>query len=369
MGRRPNVPVWTGHPSPEMRFSLTFALAALLFLVLSPGNLSAAQLFNLQDFQFEDGSVLPDLRIAYDTEGTLAPARDNAIVLVPGAIGDRHAFDPMIGPGKVFDTDKYFVITVDPIGGGESSSPAEGMGQDFPRYTIRDMMEAQQALVTRGLGLPRLRAVVGLSMGSFIALEWGIHHPDTVGSLVLLGPSPKSDAGFRLTVDLVNSAIAFDPEWQGGNYAHNPAEGLRHAGMLFYPWAVSSAYIDRISSHQLAEEAEGTARAFAEWDANALVLRYAAYRAHDVAVPFEGDVTAALARVTAPTLVLASASDRLIGTDGARRIRDGVKHSGYAEIASDLGHRALRAPPGTAESNFVDRQVRGFLAKLGEGAR
>jgi homoserine O-acetyltransferase len=368
-GRRPKPVSLNGESFAEMRFSLNVALAALIFLALSPGNVGAEQLFNLLDFQFEDGSVLPDLHIAYETQGTLAPAHDNAVLLIPGAIGDRHAFDPMIGPGKLFDTDKYFVITVDPVGGGGSSSPAEGMGQDFPRYTIRDMMEAQQGLVTRGLGLSRLRAVVGLSMGSFIALEWGIHHPDTLGSLVLLGPCPKPDAGLRLTVDLVNSTIAFDPEWQGGNYAHNPAEGLRHAGMLFYPWLVSSAYIDRISAHQLGEEVEATARAFADWDANALVLRYAAYRAHDVAAPFEGDMAAALARVNAPTLVLASASDRLIGTAGARRVRDGIKQASYAEIASDLGHRALHAPPGTAESNFVDQTIRGFLAKLSDSVR
>jgi homoserine O-acetyltransferase/O-succinyltransferase len=350
-----------------MRLSLITASFVLLLFAVPFGSSGAAQLFTAPDFQFEDGSVLPDLRIAYDTQGTLASARDNAILLIPGAIGDRHAFDPMIGPGKTFDTDKYFVITVDPIGGGESSSPAEGMGQEFPRYTIRDMMEAQQALVTRGLGVSRLRAVVGLSMGSFIALEWGVHHPETIGSLVLLGPSPKPDTGFRLIIDLVNSMIALDPEWQGGNYAHNPAEGLRHAGMLFYPWVVSSTYIDRISSHQLAEEVETTARAFADLDANALVLRYGAYRAHDVAAPYEGDMKSALAKLTAPTLILASASDRLIGNDGARRIRDGIKQARYAEIPTDLGHRALRAPPGTAEGDFIDRQIRDFLAKPSEG--
>ncbi|HEX6443150.1 MAG TPA: alpha/beta fold hydrolase [Stellaceae bacterium] len=350
-----------------MRFSVMARVAALLLLLSSLHTVGAAQLYNIQDFQFEDGSVLPDLRIAYDTEGTLAPSHDNAIVLIPGAIGDRQLFDAMIGPGKAFDTDKYFVITVDPIGGGESSSPADGMGQEFPRYTIRDMMEAQQALVTRGLGISRLRAVIGLSMGSFIALEWGIHHPETIGSLVLLGPSPKPEAGFRLTLDLINSTIALDPEWQGGGYSHNPVEGLRHAGMLFYPWLVSSAYIERISSHQLGEEVEATARGFAQWDANSLVLRYAAYRAHDVGAPYDGDINAALACVSAPTLVIASASDRLLGADGARRIRDGIRQSSYAEIASDLGHRALRAPPGTAEGAFIERQIRGFLAKPSEG--
>ena len=347
------------------RFGAALGAALLLFafaLCLAGPARAAPQIFSILDFQFEDGSVLPDLHVAYETRGTLAAGRDNAILLLPGAIGDRHAFDAMVGPGKTFDTDKYFVITVDPIGGGDSSSPAEGMGQDFPRYTIRDMMEAEHALVSRELGLSRLYAIGGLSMGSFVALEWGIHHPEMVGSLVLLAPSPKSDAGFRLTVDLVNTVIALDPEWQGGHYSRNPVEGLRHAGMLFYPWVVSAAYLDRISSHDLAAGLEDMARAFADWDANALVLRYAAYRAHDVSVPFDGDMITALARVTAPTLVLASATDRLVGIEGARRIADGLKHARYAEIPSDRGHRAVRAPPGTSEADFIDRQIRSFLS-------
>ena len=301
------------------------ALTACL-AVCAPGTSRGAQLFTTLDFQFEDGSVLPDVHIAYETHGTLSPARDNAILLIPGAIGDRHVFDWAIGSGKIFDTDKYFVIAVDPIGGGESSSPAEGMGQDFPRYTIRDMMETLYALASREFGVSRLRALAGLSMGSFIAL---------------------------------------DPEWQGGRYSRNPVEGLRHAGMLFYPWLVSAAYLDRISPQRLAKELEATARTFAEWDANALVLRYAAYRGHDVSAPYDGDMVAALSQVTAPTLALASASDRLVGIEGARRVADGVKQGRYAEIPTDLGHRALRAPPDSTEAGFLDRQLRPFLAAPG----
>src|SRR5436190_2173112 len=176
---------------------------------------AASELFNLPDFAFEDGSVLPDLRIAYDTRGTLSPARDNAILLMPGATGDRHTFDPLIGPGKMFDTDRYFVISVDPVSG----------------------------------------------------------------------------------------TIALDPEWQGGRYTHNPVEGLRHAGMLMYPWVVSTAYLDRSSPRVLAKDLDESAKTFGAWDANALVLRFAAYRAHDVAAPFDGDMRTALAKVTAPTLL------------------------------------------------------------------
>jgi homoserine O-acetyltransferase len=322
------------------------------------------QTFLAYDFQFENGSVLPELRVAYETQGRLDAGRDNAILLVHGTSGNRHAFDPIIGPGKTFDTDKYFVITVDAIGGGDSSSPKDGLGQDFPRYTIRDMVAAQHALVAHGLELTTLRAVGGTAMGSFVSLEWGIHHPEMVRSLILLLPSPRAERSFQLAVDLMTSVIALDPEWEGGRYSHNPVEGLRLAGMLHYPWVVSAHYIDRIPAARMAKEVEENARSYGGWDANSLVLRFAASRAHDVAAPFGGDMEAALSQIAAPTLVLPSSSDRLFGVEGARRIRDGVKRAVYAEIPTDLGHRAGRAAPETPEGDFIDQRIRGFLAKV-----
>jgi homoserine O-acetyltransferase len=343
-----------------MKMLLAFALT----LCIAANAQAEPQTFLLYDFQFENGSVLPELRVAYETQGKLNAGRDNAILLVHGTMGDRHAFDSAIGPGKTFDTEKNFVITVDAIGGGDSSSPKDGLGQDFPRYTIRDMMAAQHALVSRGLELSALRAVGGSSMGSFVSLEWGIHHPEMVRSLILLIPSPKAEANFQLIIDLMTSVIALDPEWQGGRYTHNPVEGLRLAGMLCYPWLVSAPYLDRVPVKRLAKEVEEIARSFGNWDANSLVLRYAASRAHDVSAPFGGDMTTALAQITAPTLILPSASDRLLGLDGAGRIRDGVKQASYAEIPSDLGHRAARPAGGTPEGDFIDRQIRAFLAKV-----
>jgi homoserine O-acetyltransferase/O-succinyltransferase len=339
-------------------------MAVALAVCLAAAAHAEPQIFNIYDFEFEDGSVVPELRVAYETHGNLNAGRDNAVLLLHGTSGNRHSFDAAIGPGRTFDTDKNFFITVDAIGGGDSSSPKDGLGQDFPRYTIRDMMAAQHALVTRGLELTTLRAVGGSSMGSFVALEWGIHHPEMVRSLILLAPTPKAEANFQLTVDLMTSVIALDPEWQGGRYTRNPVEGLRLAGMVYYPWTVSASYLNGLSANQLAKEIEDNARAFANWDANSLVLRYAASRAHDVSAPFGGDMTAALAQITAPTLVLPSTSDRLLGLDGARQIRDGVKQASYAEIPSSLGHRAARSTPGTPEGEFVDRQIRVFLTKV-----
>jgi homoserine O-acetyltransferase len=343
-------------------FRFLGGLALLVLIICAGGSARAeAQFFSLYDFPLDDGTVVPELRIAYETQGKLAPARDNAILLLHDALEDRHAFDALIGPGKTFDTNRFFVITPDAIGGGETSSPGEGQGQDFPRYTVRDMMAAQYELVMRGLGLNRLRAVAGRSMGAFTALDWAVQHPETLRAVILLAPATRSDANFRIVIDTIVSAVALDPAWEGGRYKSNPVEGLRHAGLVYFPWDVSAAYLDRLSAEALAQQSDTMAKNFAQWDANGLVLRLAACRGHDVRAGFDGDLDAAMARVTMPVLLLASSSDRLIGLGPARQLRNILAHATYTEIPTELGHTALAAPPGTAEGDFIDRAIRGFL--------
>ncbi len=283
-------------------------------------------------------------------------------MLLHDALEDHHAFDSLIGPGKTFDTNRYFIIAVDAIGGGESSAPSDGAGQDFPRYTIGDMMAAEYALVSRGLGLTRLRAVVGRSMGAFIALEWAAQHSEMAQAVVLVAPAPRSDANLQVVIDALVSAVALDPVWEGGRYKSNPIEGLRHAGAVYFPWAVSTAYLDRLTPEAIAQESEATAQRFAQWDANGLVLRLAACRGYDAAAQSGGDLRATLAPVTMPVLLLASASDRLIGLAGTQRLRTVLAHAKYVEIPTERGHTAVASPPGTAEGDFVDRAIRDFLA-------
>jgi homoserine O-acetyltransferase len=337
---------------------------ALMALGVCVGDAARAetQIYSLYDFQLEDGTVMPELRVAYETQGKLSPAHDNAIVLLHDAFEDRHAFDALIGPGKTFDTNRYFVIAADAIGGGESSSPGDGAGQDFPRYTIRDMMAAEYGLVSRGLGLTRVRAVVGRSMGAFVALEWAVQHPEMPRAVVLLAPAVRADANLKVVIDALVSAVALDPAWEGGRYKSNPVEGLRHAGIVYFPWAVSTAYLDRLTPDAVAQESETTAKSFAQWDANGLVLRLAACRGHDVSAPFDGNLDEALARITMPVLLLPSASDRLIGHAGAQRLRTALAHASYAEIVTNLGHNAIVSLPGTVEGDFIDRTIRNFLA-------
>ena len=115
-----------------------------LLLALGSGRAWSGEptIVTLRDFKFENGSVLPELHIAYETPGKTVAGGRQRDRRAGGRRGGRERAVPLIGPGKTIDTDKYFVITVDAIGGGDSSSPADGAGQEFPRYTIRDMMEA-----------------------------------------------------------------------------------------------------------------------------------------------------------------------------------------------------------------------------------
>jgi homoserine acetyltransferase len=131
--------------------------------------------------------------------------------------------------------------------------------------------------------------------------------------------------------------------------------------MVYYPWEVSAAYLERISPKRLGDEMEATAKSFAGWDANSLMFRYAACRGHDVSAPYGGDMATALGQIRAPVLILASGSDRLLGRDGTRRIRDLVKHPTYVEVPSDMGHRGLGEDAEPDEAAIIARAVRTFL--------
>ena len=322
----------------------------------------------IAEFKFESGQVLRDMKVGYVLHGKLNQAKDNAILLNHGANGDRKSYASYIGPGKLYDTDKYFVIAVDAIGGGNSSSPKDGLGPDFPRYGIRDVMRAEYDLVTRGLGLTQMRVVQGGSMGAQIALEWGINYPDFVRGLVLHAASARTNNQIKVVVDAMVSAIKLDPKFNGGRYTENPVAGLRVAGMIYFPWVISD---ERLEAFKTKEEYQNAINVipsvYANWDANGLISRYAASREHDVSKPFDGDMKAALPRVKAKVLVMASATDRTLPAYLAREVADGIPNAIYVEVPSNRGHFAFfQNNEQTPEYIFVTDRTRAFLESLAQ---
>lgn len=219
------------------------------------------------------GRKLHPVRIAYETYGTLAPSRDNVILVCHALSGDAHAagfarapaasgtrdgfraeerdadrgkslgwWDGMIGPGKAFDTERYFVVSTNLLGGcrgttgPSSTNPATGQpyGADFPVITVADMVRAQRALLLE-LGIERLAAVAGGSLGGMQALEWAVLYPDDVEAIVPIASTHALRPQGIAWNAIARNAITADPDWQGGHYygtGRAPARGMGVARMV-----------------------------------------------------------------------------------------------------------------------------------------
>ncbi|HEY2885140.1 MAG TPA: alpha/beta fold hydrolase [Rhizomicrobium sp.] len=227
-----------------------FTAAALFMLAVgttsaseTPGPSTREGDFVLHDFVFKDGETLKEMRLHYTTLGT--PTRDadgrvtNAVLILHGTGGDGHQFlrpqfsGVLFGAGGLLDAAKYFIILPDGIGHGKSSKPSDGLHARFPHYDYDDMVAAQYALATRGLGVNHLRLVMGTSMGCMHSFVWGETYPDFMDALMPLACLPVQIAGRnRMWRKMTMDAIRNDPAWNGGEYASEPLAGLRAAADL-----------------------------------------------------------------------------------------------------------------------------------------
>src|SRR5579862_2057613 len=201
----------------------------------------------------ESGACLAPVEIAYQTYGELNAAKSNAILILHAFSGDAHAagiahetgkpgwWDNMIGPGKAFDTDKYFMICSNVLGGCQGSTgpasinPATGCpyAMAFPVITIGDMVRLQKMLID-WFGIPRLLSVSGGSMGGMQALEWAVSYPDRVVSSIPIATTARHSAQQIAFNEVGRQAIMADPDWSEGNYygKQPPGRGLSVARMV-----------------------------------------------------------------------------------------------------------------------------------------
>ena len=151
------------------------------------------QAYKIGDLKLESGETIKDFAISYVMHGKLNAKKSNAILMVTAISGNHHRLDFLIGPGKALDTNKYFVVATDAIGNGLTTSPSNSAAQprmSFPKFAIRDMVESQRRLMVDHLGITRVVAVVGPSMGGMQALQWGVSHSDFMDGLVAMGRWP-----------------------------------------------------------------------------------------------------------------------------------------------------------------------------------
>ncbi len=193
--------------------------------------------FVINNFRFQSGETLPEVRMHYTTFG--APVKDsrghttNAVLILHGTGGTGQQFlrpifaGVLFGPGQLLDTNKYYIILPDNVGHGKSSKPSDGMHAHFPQYDYADMVALQHELVEKGLGVDHLRLVMGTSMGCMHSWMWGEDYPDEMDALMPLACLPVQIAGRnRIWRKMVIDGIRGDPEWKNGDYSAQPRAAL-----------------------------------------------------------------------------------------------------------------------------------------------
>ncbi len=328
--------------------------------------------------RLETGASLPGVRVAYETWGRLSPRRDNAVVVLHALTGDSHVvgepgpghptggwWNGLVGPGLALDTDRWFVVAPNVLGGcqgttGPASPAPDGRpwGSRFPFLTVRDQVAAEAALAD-ALGIDRWALVVGGSMGGMRALEWAVTHPRRVERLLVLASTPYATGDQIAWCAPQLAAIRADAGFRGGDYHDAPPGGGPHLGLGVARRIAHATYRSQPElnlrfgrkaqpgEQPLAGRGRYAVESYLDHQADKLVRRFdagsyvvltEAMNSHDVGRG-RGGTAAALARVTARTAVAAIDSDRLYPVELNREIAEGVPSAlPLRVVASPYGH-------------------------------
>jgi len=335
----------------------------------------------LGPLSLESGQSLPHVRLAYETWGTLSPERDNAVLVLHALTGDSHVLGPagpghptagwwsgVVGPGEAIDTDRWFVVAPNMLGGCQGSTGPASLAPDgqewgarFPFVTVRDQVRSQ-AMMADLLGIRRWAAVVGGSMGGMHALEWAATHPDRVARLAVIAAPPETDADQIAANSLQTQVVRGDPGCRDGAYyeagdGDGPHHGLamaRRMALINYRSAHElNGRFRRSWQSRLSPLGHGGRYAVESYldfhgnkftrrfDANSYITLVEAMNSHDIGRD-RGGAAEALARVSAPALVLGIDSDRLFPVEGqdviARGIQGNIDAGAPFVIGSQYGH-------------------------------
>ncbi len=356
-----------------------------------------------EPLELDGGQVLPGFELVYETYGTLNTDRSNAVLVEHALSGHHHAagyhagerkpgwWETCIGPGKPIDTNRFFVVCSNNLGGCHGSSgpqsinPESGRiyGADFPIVTVNDWVRSQARLAD-ALGIDTWAAVVGGSLGGMQALQWSIMYPKRLRHAVVIAAAPKLSAQNIAFNEVARQAIITDPEFHDGHYLEHdtiPRQGLALARMLGHITYLSDDAMGAKFGRELREgrfnfnyEVEFQVESYLRhqgqsfvdrFDANTYLLMTKALDYFDPAANFDNDLSAALAGVEASYLVVSFTSDWRFPSSRSREIvralLDGDKDVVYSEIEAHHGHDAFLMP--------IDEYLQLFSAYMDRVAR
>ena len=323
----------------------------------------------LGDLLLESGERIEDYLQSYVTHGSLNAERSNAVLVCPALTATHHRLDFLIGAGCALDPARWFVIAADPIGNGLSTSPSNSAAQPgmrFPRFVLRDMVAAQRRLLVEHLGIDRLHAVVGASMGGMQALQWAVSHGDSIRCIVAMTPMARTHPWAMLVTETARACLMADPAWSGDGFSARPERGWRaytglmNALLMRTPDAVAAighaAQSRRWFDDLVAQQAAIL------FDAHDYLYQSWAYEAHDLGTTpgVAGGTEAALAAISARALLLAPPLDLFNPASCAKDAAAAIPNARYLEVPSAQGHLAATSHR-PEDAAFLNRAIAEFI--------
>lgn len=289
-------------------------VAFLLFVLPSFPQDAQQQFASIGDLKLQSGETIQDCRIGYRTFGKLNADRSNIVVMSTWFTGKTGDMTGMFGEGKLIDTSRYYVVAIDALGNGVSSSPSNSKLQprmSFPKFSILDVVNSEYSLLTKTLGIHHVKAIAGSSsIGGQAALQWLVSYPGFMDKAISISASPRPTPYDLLVRLAMRDAITSDPLWNNGNYTVQP--GARAVAELASLIDITpEVYNESHRREDVPAAIADMAKAIAQFDANDHLRQSEAMSTHDISRQFGGSMEQAAKAVRARTLIIVSATERI----------------------------------------------------------
>jgi len=338
--------------------SLALCLLINTIFCLAQSKPDRQQFISIGDLKLESGAVLKDCRIGYHAYGHLNTTKTNGVLFPTWYGGTSRDIELNIAPWKAIDTTKYYLMIVDALGNGVSTSPsnsAQQHGADFPMFSIRDMVESQHEMLTKKMGINHLRAVMGISMGGIQTFQWAVSYPDFMDVLIPIVGSPQPSSYDLLLYNTYAKAIEMDSAFNHGRYKVNPP--ILVAKMILALSSTTPAFVIKTIPREGAAPFMKQSENNNSKDWNDLYYQVKASMNHDISKGFNGSLKDAAAHIKAKMLIVSSKQDHLVNPTPAIEFSK-LLPAKLIVLDSELGHIA---------GNLEDAGVKQAIKELLDG--
>jgi len=326
------------------------------FILAQKKNQTRQQFASIGNFKLENGSTIYDCRLGYRTFGKMNENKSNVIIFPTWFTGTTERLEGAV-PDKLIDTTQYYLILIDALGDGISSSPSNSKRQprlSFPKFSIRDMVESEYILMTKHFSLQHVFAIGGISMGGMQSFQWSVSHPNFADKIIPIVGSPQLDAADLLLWNGEMHAIQRDTAFHNGNYKGLPpipAASIMHAFALESPTYLATNIARDSFDHYLSNVVHSE-----KFDWNDRIRQLQAMLSNDIAKDVNGSLEEVAKKITAKMLVVTSKQDHMVNPLPAAKLA-GYLHANLLELDTDCGHIG----PG-CEGEKVKEAIKKFLS-------